>query len=127
MSGPFIVKTVSTIHPGKAEAYAPLAREICRLVQEKEPRALGFHIYATEDQSSEVVLQIHPDAESMQYHLEVLREKVRETFAYGDFKSLEIYGELNPALQDWFKRVSKGINATVYPVHLGGFTRLPAS
>ena len=126
MTAPFIVKTVSTIHPGKAEAYAPLASEICRLVQEKEPRVLAFHIYATEDQSTEVVIQIHPDAESMQYHLEVLSAKVRETFAYSDFKSLEIYGDLSPALTEWFQRVSKGITATAYTAHLGGFTRLAA-
>ena len=124
MSGPFIVKTTSTIHPGKANAYTPLAREICELVQEKEPRVLGFHIYTNDDQSSEVVIQIHPDAESMQYHINLVREKVRETFGYTDFESLEIYGAVSDELGKWIERVSEGVPVSLYPVHLGGFTRL---
>jgi quinol monooxygenase YgiN len=112
VTAPFIVKSVSRIHPGKAEAYQPVAAEICRIAEEKEPRLLGFHIYVSEDHSSEVVVQIHPDAESMQHHLQVLGEKVRETFAYADFESLEIYGQPNDALMEWIPRVTEGI-----PVH----------
>jgi hypothetical protein len=88
-------------------------------------RLLAFHIYVTEDRSSEVVLQIHPDAESMQHHLGVLGEKIRDTFAYTDFESLEIYGQPNDALREWIPRVSSGIRFTHHAVHWGGFTRLP--
>ena len=85
---------------------------------------LGFHIYVTEDGNSEVVVQIHPDAESMQHHIDAMGEKVRETFAYTDFESLEIYGEPNAELREWIPRVAEGIRFTHYPVHWGGFTRL---
>ena len=123
MSGPFIVKTVSRIHSGKAEAYRPMVSEFCKLVEEMEPRLLGFHIYVSQDQSSEVVLQIHPDAESMQHHLEVMGKKVRETFAYTDFESLEVYGQPNDELREWIKRVSEGVPVTLHETHWGGFTR----
>jgi hypothetical protein len=56
MSAPFVVKTVSRIHPGKAAAYRGLAEEICRLAEEREPRLLAFHIFVNEDESSEVVV-----------------------------------------------------------------------
>ena len=124
MTAPFIVRSVSRIHPGKAEAYRPVAAEFCRLAQEREPRLLGFHIYVSEDGGSEVVVQIHPDAESMQHHIDVMGEKVRETFAYTDFESLEIYGEPNEELKTWIPRVAEGIRFTHHPVHWGGFTRL---
>ena len=101
-----------------------MAEEFCRLAEEREPRLLGFHIYVSEDRSSEVVVQIHPDAESMQHHLEVMGEKVRETFAFTDFESLEIHGEPNDPLKEWIPRVSQGIAFTHHPVHWGGFTRL---
>ncbi len=55
--------------------------------------------------------------ESMQRHLEVMGEKVRETFAFTDFESLEIYGEPNDALKEWIRRVSEGIAFTHHPVH----------
>ena len=127
MSAPFIVKSVSRIHPGKADAYRPVAAEFCALVAEREPRLLGYHIYVSEDSTSEVVVQIHPDVESMQHHLEVMGEKVRETFAFTDFESLEIYGEPNDALTEWLSRVSQGVQFSLHPVHWGGFTRLQAT
>ena len=126
MSAPFIVRSVSSIHPGKADAYQAVVADFCKLVEEREPRLLGFHIYVSEDRTSEVVIQIHPDAESMQHHLEVMGEKVRETFAFTDFQSLEIYGEPNEELKEWLARVSEGIEFTIYPLHWGGFTQLPS-
>jgi hypothetical protein len=120
MSAPFIVRSVSRIHPGKADAYRPVAAEFCRLVEEREPGLLGFHIYVSEGRTSEVVVQIHPDAESMQRHLEVMGEKVRETFAFADFESLEIYGEPNEARTEWISRVSQGVQFSPPPGALGG-------
>lgn len=124
MAGPFIVKTVSRIHPEKADAYRPLVEEICQLAEEREPRLLAFHIYLTEDKSSEVVVQIHPDAESMQHHLKELGEKIQATGEFGDFESLEIYGELNDGLREWLPYVTDGIKFTHHASHWGGFTRM---
>lgn len=126
MSAPFIVRSVSRIHPGKADAYQAVAAEFCRLAEASEPRLLGFHIYVSEDRASEVVIQIHPDAESMQHHLAVMGDKVRETFAFTDFQGLEIYGEPNEELREWIPRVTEGIAFTHHPIHWGGFTRLQA-
>ena len=69
----------------------PVVSEFCKLVEETEPRLLAFHIYVTEDQGSEVVVHIHPDADSMLYHLEVMGNKVR-VFAGSVRRSWEIMG-----------------------------------
>jgi hypothetical protein len=127
MSGPFIVKTVSRIRPDAAPAYRPLAEEICRLAEEREARLHAFHIFVSEDETSEVVLHIHPDAESMQHHLHVLGEEVRATGDFTDFESLEIYGELNDSLREWLPHVTEGIHFTHHPTHWGGFTRVEAA
>ena len=124
MPGPFIVKTILRIHDGKAAALRPLAEEFCQLAEEWEPRLLAFHVYATHDETSEAVIQFHPDAESMQHHLQVLGEKARATADYCDFERLEIYGELNEALRDWLPHVIEGIEFKLYSTHWGGFTRL---
>jgi hypothetical protein len=68
------------------------AQEICRLVEEAEPRVLAFNIWVSEKADSEVVLQIHPDPESLENHLALLGARVRATFEYADFESLEVYG-----------------------------------
>ena len=80
----------------------------------------------TEDVTSEVVVQVHPDAESTQLHLQALGDKVRATADFSDFESLEIYGQLNDALREWLPHVTEGIRFTHHPTHWGGFTRLPS-
>ena len=74
-----------------------------------EPALLAFHIYVTDDESSEVVVQIHPDAESMQHHLRELGEKVRATGEFTDFDSLEIYGEPSDGLRKWVGASSNSV------------------
>jgi hypothetical protein len=124
MAAPFIIKATSAIHPGKADAYRPIAAEFCRLTEEAEPRLHGFHIFTSEDERTEVVLQIHPDPESFQHHLAVMGEKVRETFAFADWTSLEVFGQPGDALMQTLIQATNGIPLAVYPGHLGGFTRL---
>jgi hypothetical protein len=124
MDGPFIIRARSRIRPGMTAAYKPLAKEICRLVEEREPRVLAFNIWVDEAEDSEVVLQVHPDAASLELHLELLGEKVRSTFEYADFESLEVYGPPSETLRTLFEAQAGTVQVTFYPIHWGGFTRL---
>lgn len=83
---------------------APLSRRSAVWPNSASHGYWPFHIYVTDDESSQVVVQVHPDAESMQHHLQEFGEKVRATAGFGDFESLEIYGELNDALRQWLPR-----------------------
>ena len=124
MTGPFVIKATSRINEGQAAAYRPLAQEICRRVEEQEPRILAFNIWVSEDEDIEVVLQVHPDAESLEYHLRTLGDLVRQTFEYTDFVSLEVYGPPSDRLRRMFDEESGDVSVTYYPTHWGGLTRL---
>ncbi|MGH3458439.1 hypothetical protein [Aeromicrobium sp.] len=92
MSGPFVIRAMSKINDGQADAYRPLAREICEAVEEQEPRVIACNIWVSEEEDAEVVLQVRPDAESLENHLRILGDVVRRTFEYTEFLSLEVYG-----------------------------------
>ena len=124
MDGPFVIRARSRIRPGVASSYRPLAQEICRLVEQREPRVLAYHIWVDEAAESEVVLQVHPDAASLEYHLEVLGDTVRSSFEYADFETLEVYGPPSDALRALFE--SQAPEVSFHSVHWGGFTRLAA-
>ena len=66
---------------------------------------------------------MHPDAASLEHHLELLGEKVTSTFAYADFESLEVYGPPSERLRAIFEAESQ-VHVTFHPIHWGGFTRL---
>ena len=127
MSGPFIVVSRSRIKPGKAEAYALWCEEFCRYVEQNEPRLLAFNIYETEDRETSVVVQVHPDAESMEFHLKLYGEKVREAFDQVDVESLDICGTPSEALEQWLQHGIPGLPVKLMRAHRAGFTRLQAA
>ncbi|MEU4601481.1 antibiotic biosynthesis monooxygenase [Kribbella sp. NPDC023972] len=127
MSGPFIVVSRSRIKPGKAEAYALWCEEFCRYVEQNEPRLLAFNIYETEDRGTSVVVQVHPDAESMEFHLKLYGEKVRETFDHVEVESLDICGAPSETLEQWLRHGVPDLPVALIRVHRAGFTRLEAA
>ena len=102
--------------------------EICRLVEEREPRVLAYHIWVDEPGESEVVLQVHPDAASLEQHLAMLGDTVRSTMEFAELETLEVYGTPSDELRAMFERLAPQVRVTIRPVHWGGFTRpAPAS
>ena len=71
-----------------------------RDVEEQEPRLLAFNIWESEDHTSSVVIQVHPDAELFEFHLKLFGERVKETFAYIDLDGVEIYGPPSPFVKE---------------------------
>jgi hypothetical protein len=124
MSGPFIVISRSRIKPGKAEPYAQWCADMFRDVEEDEPRLLAFNQWASENHSSSVVIQVHPDAESFEYHLKLFGERVKETFEYIDVEGVELYGPPSPFVKEFATHGVPGMPVTLHPLHTVGFTRL---
>ena len=126
MSGPFIMMSKSRIKPGKADAYAAWSAGMFGDVEEQEPRLLAFNVWESEDHTSSVVIQVHPDAESFEYHLKLFGERVKESFDYIDVEGVEIYGPPSPFVEQFVTHGVPGMPVTVHPLHKAGFTRLQA-
>lgn len=126
MSGPFIMMSKSRVRPGKAQAYAAWCAEMFADVEEQEPRLLAFNQWTTEDHASSVVIQVHPDAESFEYHLKLFGERVKEAFEYIDVEAIEIYGAPSPFVEQFVSHGLEGLSVTIHPLHQCGFTRLTA-
>jgi hypothetical protein len=126
MSGPFIMMSKSRIKPGKADAYATWSADMLGDVEEQEPRLLAFNVWESADHTSSVVIQVHPDAESFEYHLKLFGERVKEAFEYIDVEGVEIYGPPSPFVEQFVTHGVPGMPVTVHPLHKAGFTRLQA-
>ena len=123
MAGPFCVLSKSRIKPGKADAYAAWCADMFRDVEEQEPRLLAFNVWESEDHTSSVVIQVHPDAELFEFHLQLFGERVKETFDFIDVDGVEIYGPPSPFVEQFITHGLSGIPVTAHPLHKAGFTR----
>ncbi len=95
----------------------------------REPRLIAFHVYANDEGTEVTGIQAHPDAVSMESHMDFVREYVQT--AFGDFfestTMLLACGE-GEAARAMMKQITPpNTPLTAMPQHLGGFTRSSAT
>jgi hypothetical protein len=130
VSGPFIFIATNTLKPGKIDQERERVRSLSEFISSNEPRMLAFNEYADEDGTEVGVVQVHPDAQSMLFHMELIRE--RAASAYGETleatTAVQVFGAPDDAILDVLRQqAGAGVEITIKPHRLAGFTRIGAS
>jgi hypothetical protein len=126
MSEPFIFIATNRLKEGKLEAERKRVPGLTDFIEGNEPRLIAFNEYANEDGTEVGVVQVHPDAASMEFHMEVVRERAQRAYAetLDATTSIQVYGTpSNSILEMLRQQAGSGVSLTVKPHHLGGFTR----
>jgi hypothetical protein len=126
MPGPFIFIGTHRLKEGKLPEFEAALRDLIRVVDENEPQLIAFNAYANEEGTEVSVVQLHPDASSMELHMQVVHEHI--TSAYEELieetTSIQIFGELSDAARGMIEHLAgSGVPLSVKPNPLGGFTR----
>jgi quinol monooxygenase YgiN len=127
MSGPFVYIGTNTIKEGKVNECREMLSEIAQLVEAKEPRVIAFNFYLDEANRTVVSVQVHPDASSMDNHMQVISEHL--TTAYDVLEETvteQLYGSGGERMVDEFRQWAPNATFTVIPHHEVGFTRSSA-
>lgn len=130
MSGPFIFIATNRLKEGKLDAERERVADLASFIEANEPQLLAFNEYASEDGSEVGVVQVHPDATSMEFHMGVVAERAARAYAetLEATSSIQVYGEPSEAVLEMLRRqAGAGVPMTVKRFHLGGFTRIQSS
>jgi len=126
MSEPSIFIGTHRIADGKLDEFKRDARELVSVVEREETRLLAFNFYFNQDESEVTVVQVHPDADSMLFHMQVAREHI--TASTEDqlvTKEIQIFGAPNEAVRGMIEQLTQaGVSLSAKPRHFAGFTRL---
>jgi len=129
MSEPFIFIGTHTISEGRLEDFKQSCGELLKVVQANEPRLIAFNIYVDEDGTEASVVQVHPDADSMLFHMQVVRDHISEAYqsVLEKTERIDVYGKLSDAVLETIRQLAgSGVPLSVKTHHLGGFTRAAA-
>jgi len=134
MIKPLIFVSTWKIKKGRLEDYKKFAKEFMEHVKTRESQLIAFNVYFNEDETEMTNIQVHPDAASMDFHLQVLAKVIGEDMIEwidrADFlepKHIEIYGTPSAKLLEADQPlVDAGIPQSVKPIHFAGFTRSTA-
>ena len=75
---PLIFITTITLKEGKLEDFKHYSEQMGKFVQENEPRIIHFEQYINEDGTEVTGVQIHPDEDSMAFHMQVAAEPMAQ-------------------------------------------------
>ena len=78
MSGPFIFIATNRLKPGASEAERRRVPGLVDFIEGGEPRLLAFNEYLNADRTEVTVVQVHPDAASMELRMDMVRERAAE-------------------------------------------------
>jgi biotin carboxylase len=126
MSGPFIFIATNRLKERKLEEERRRVPGLCDFIEANEPRLIAFNEYVNEDGTEVTVVQIHPDADSMEFHMNVVRERAERAYAetLDATTRIEVYGTPSEAVLEMLRQqAGSGVSLTVRRRHLGGFTR----
>ncbi|HZO63636.1 MAG TPA: hypothetical protein VFB74_01420 [Kribbellaceae bacterium] len=131
MSAPFIFVGTHRVKPGKREEFTTYFTELCAgIVEPNEPRLHSFFGYAAPGSDVVTVVQVHPDADSMATHMNLIMEHISESYAeYLEPEStVQIYGSLSDELAQTVAGASQGSSDEAVTIRepFAGFSRLPA-
>jgi quinol monooxygenase YgiN len=124
---PFIFIGTYELKEGKRDEFTRYWRDFVEFVEESEPRLIAFNAYVNDDGNEVAVVQVHPDVDSMEFHMKLIREHVEHAAweFLGDTVSTHIYGAPSEsALETMGQLGSSGF--VVKPHGIGGFTRSAA-
>lgn len=125
MATPFIYLGTMKVKPGKQEALRKQLAELVDFVETNEPRLIAFHTYLDEGADTLTVVQVHPDAASMEYHMQLAAKHFATAFENLEAViSEQYYGTISDALAaELSKWEDPSVDVTHLPIHEGGFTR----
>jgi hypothetical protein len=128
MTEPFIFIGTHALKEDKLEDFKQYSEDFCNLIEANEPRLIHFALYISEDGTEVSVLQVHPDEDSMAFHMQVAGEHFAQAYEFLDTtKSIQIYGKTSGALVEQMKQASSPEVAVIVKSELTGFNRLPAT
>jgi hypothetical protein len=125
MTGPFIFIATNRLKDGKLNSEKKRVPDLIDFIQANEPRLIAFNEYANDEGTEVAVVQVHPDADSMVFHMELIAE--RAASAYADTidatTNIQVFGTPSGTVTDMLRRqAGAGVPMSIKPHHLGGFT-----
>ena len=102
---------------------------LVEFIEASEPRLIAFDEYVNEAADEVTVVQVHPDAASMEAHMETVRERAQQAYAetLDATIRIQVFGRPTDALLETLRRqAGSGVEISVNGEHLGGFTRSAA-
>ena len=123
MAEPLIMINDYRIDPSQTDEFLGRFEELVKVVETEEPKVLYFAEHLSADRAEGSTVQVHADAANVEYHLELVGERIAELLGYLDFLGIRVYGTPTEPVLEQLRGIA-GDGLVVKPLALG-FDRFP--
>lgn len=95
MNSPIIYIDCSKIRDGKLEHLKTALFDLKSLVEINIPRLISYSFYLNEVETELTVVAVHPDSESLDFHLDMGRKQFEKFKELVDLLSIEVYRQVD--------------------------------
>jgi hypothetical protein len=129
MSEAIVYVDTSAVREGALDELKAGMEELVDFVAANEPRLIAYNVYFSADGTTMTVVQVHPDSDSLEYHLDVAGPVFRRFAQLVTLSSIQIYGEPSEKAleQSHAKARLLGRDEVVVGALHAGFSRLAVS
>ena len=115
----------SEVRSGKLEELRVAMKALVDFVDNNETGPLAYEVFFSSDGTRMTVLQIHPDAASMEYHMRVAGAEFAKVKDLLTLSAIDIYGTPSDTLLDAMRQKARLLGGAALAVHNlhAGFTR----
>src|SRR5229473_8377004 len=116
MSGPFIFIATNRLKAGKLEAERRRVPGLIGFIEASEPRLIAFNEYANDEGTEVAVVQVHPDADSFEFHMGAVRERASRAYeeTLDATTSIQVFGTPTETILGMLRRAAgEGVQYTI--------------
>jgi hypothetical protein len=113
----------SEIREGKVDELRAGVRRLVDFVDEHEPQLIAYAFHIDEDSGQMTVVAVHPDSESLEFHIEVAGGEFRKLAHLITLREVRIYGRPSERalalLHQKAEMLGEGVTVLVHEPHAG--------
>lgn len=121
-SHPIVYVDTSTIREGKLGELEAAMKALAAFVETHMPRLISYGFFLDEERRQMTVISVHPDSESLAFHMDEGREEFRKFSDLIVLSSMEVYGRVSDAVLERLQQKAEMLGAqhvTVHDFHAG--------
>jgi quinol monooxygenase YgiN len=129
MSNMIVYVDTSEVREGALEQLKMAMKELVAFIEANEPRLIAYNVFLNDEETRMTVVHIHPDAASLEYHMQVAGPRFQKFVDLVMLSSIDIYGKPSEGVleraQEKARLLGRG-SVTAHNLH-SGFARPAAA
>jgi hypothetical protein len=122
---PIVYVDTSAIRDGKHGQLEAAMKDLAAFVEANMPRVISYGFFLDQDRMQMTVVAVHPDSESLEFHLDAGAAEFRKFAALIDLTRIEVYGAISDGVRERLQQKARMLGNGTVAVHelYAGFVR----